>query len=344
MRTIDKIPVNHQLLEDINYITPEQPVAFYKAELHFHQTDKIPWHWHPALQMILIKEGPVRCHVGEENFILNNGDGVLINMNQLHRYYPLGKNEEQTGEKQGNKKREPKREMEKSDRPNVVKALNIVFLPEFIAAPSSLAYKKYVEPLMMNAGHPCFILRRQIPWQKKILRLYEEAFLMEDEEKKQPCYELQVHERISAMWREIFTHREEFPCRDVTKNKVTSQIRIKQMISYIDQHFHERISLEDIAEAASISKREALRCFRENMGKTPFSYLTEYRVNQGKNKLLSGNDTVLEIALACGFDSASYFNRVFRRYVNMTPLQFRRQMIPSERQENTAEEGKKSHL
>ena len=70
------------------------------------------------------------------------------------------------------------------------------------------------------------------------------------------------------------------------------------------------------------------------MRKTPFHYLLEFRVNQAKNLLVSGDEAVVEIALACGFESASYFNRVFRRCVGMTPSEFRRRMWQSEQEEN----------
>ena len=315
MRIIDRIPVNNKLLQDINYITNERPIAFYKTELYFHQTDRIPWHWHPALQMVLIKEGRACYHVGERKFILESGDGILVNINQLHRYYPVADLPAQEGP------------AEENSQSQMVKSYSIVFLPEFIAAPLSLAYKKYVEPLLLDEGQPCLLFRQQVLWQKEVLELYQEAFAIEDQEEKALCHELEVHERISAMWRKIFIHRKEFRHSDMPKGKIISQVRMKQMISYIDQHFEEKITLEDIAGAACIGKREALRCFKENMGRTPFSYLMEYRISQGKNKLIYSDDTVVEIALSCGFESASYFNRVFRRYVQMSPLQFRRQML-----------------
>ena len=88
MRTVENIPVDSQLLEDIHYINLEKPVAFYHAWLKPGEENKIPWHWHPAMQISRLKEGEGRFFVGDMKFKLKAGDGIIVNVNQLHRYCP----------------------------------------------------------------------------------------------------------------------------------------------------------------------------------------------------------------------------------------------------------------
>lgn len=325
MRNVTKISVNNKLLENIDYINQERPIEFYKVNLKFHNTDQIPWHWHPVFQLAKVKEGSAHYYVGEEDFLLEEGDGILINVNQLHRYDPVevfpeskAASDKTTGDLW---------------RSVSVRMINIMFLPEFIAATYTLAYKKYVEPILIEGDYPCFVLRKNVVWQKEILDLFEDAFLLE-ENRSELCYEMKVHEYMSKMWRGLWKNKDWFSKKHVSKGKVISQVRMKQMMMFINENYKEKLTLEEIAAAACISEREALRCFKENMRKTPFHYLLEFRVNQAKNLLVSGDEAVVEIALACGFESASYFNRVFRRCVGMTPSEFRRRMWQSEQEEN----------
>ena len=300
MRTVESIHVDNQLLEDIHYINPEKPVAFYHSLLNPDEENKIPWHWHPALQLGRLKEGEGRFFVGDMQFKLKEGDGILININQLHRYSP------------------------EANQP--LHLINVLFLLEFVAPPASLAYKKYVEPMLREESRPCFVLRQEIDWQKELLDLYERAFQLEESEPHATGYELEVHEMCSRFWRGILTHLEQFPRWEANSHKITSQVRMKQMLTFIAENYSEKIALDDIAASACISTREALRCVRENMWKTPILYLTEYRIEKAKQELLAGDKTIVDIAFSCGFDSASYFNRVFRKHAGMTPMEYRKRM------------------
>ena len=77
MRTVENIPVDSQLLEDIHYINQEKPVAFYHAWLKPGEENKIPWHWHPVMQIGRLKEGEGRFFVGDMQFKLKEGDGII---------------------------------------------------------------------------------------------------------------------------------------------------------------------------------------------------------------------------------------------------------------------------
>ena len=85
------------------------------------------------------------------------------------------------------------------------------------------------------------------------------------------------------------------------------------------------MSLEEIADAASVGKREALRCFQACMQKTPFEYLMEYRIEMSKKLLKDSEETVMEIAMATGFSSAAYYGKVFREACGMTPGAYRKE-------------------
>ena len=96
------------------------------------------------------------------------------------------------------------------------------------------------------------------------------------------------------------------------------------MCTYIQTHYAQPIGLDDIAKAASISISEANRCFKDNMSMTPYEYLTDYRIMMAKYLLATTNDSVLSVALQCGFTQSSYFSGVFKKRTGMLPSQYRK--------------------
>ena len=73
-----------------------------------------------------------------------------------------------------------------------------------------------------------------------------------------------------------------------------------------------------------ISKRVCFRLFRENLHMSPIEYITSYRLNKARQRLIGTNETITQIAYNCGFGSSSYFGKVFREYFDDTPANYRK--------------------
>lgn len=95
--------------------------------------------------------------------------------------------------------------------------------------------------------------------------------------------------------------------------------RIKDVLRLIRNHYHEEISLDDMATSAHMNKRYFCRYFREMMGKTPIQYLNYYRVECACELLSTSERTISEVAMSCGFSNISYFVRVFGAHKGTTP-------------------------
>ncbi|MCS2608788.1 AraC family transcriptional regulator [Halomonas dongshanensis] len=93
--------------------------------------------------------------------------------------------------------------------------------------------------------------------------------------------------------------------------------------AYIHAHLTQDISLEEISQAAHLSKYHFLRLFRQHYGITPHQYVINCRINAARAALLEGASLV-DVALRYGFSDASHFNRRFKRIFGMTPSQYRR--------------------
>ncbi len=98
----------------------------------------------------------------------------------------------------------------------------------------------------------------------------------------------------------------------------TQRIALKAM-AYIHQNYTEPISRSDVAAHVGLSERHLTRIFHQEVGMTLVTYLNRYRVRQAKALLDSGAKGITEIAIEVGFSSSTYFNRIFREEVGVSP-------------------------
>ena len=94
--------------------------------------------------------------------------------------------------------------------------------------------------------------------------------------------------------------------------------------NYIDDHFSEDLSLEQLASKFYISKFYLTREYKKIYGKTIFQHIITARINYGKKLLRFSDKSVEEIAHLCGFNDQSYFARQFKKAENLTCFSYRK--------------------
>lgn len=99
---------------------------------------------------------------------------------------------------------------------------------------------------------------------------------------------------------------------------------IMKSIEWMRENVAEKITADDMAKRADMSRSTYFRLFAKMFGTTPGEYLLGYRLRLAKKLLRSTDDTVLGIALACGFFDSSHFIRSFRKQEGVSPERFRR--------------------
>jgi len=97
------------------------------------------------------------------------------------------------------------------------------------------------------------------------------------------------------------------------------------MTGFIFQNYTEKITLDAIAAAGYVCRSKCCQLFSEYIGKTPNAYLTGYRIGKSCEMLKESNMTVVEVAMAYGFQSPSYFTHVFQKETGLTPKEYRKQ-------------------
>ncbi|WP_306117803.1 MULTISPECIES: GlxA family transcriptional regulator [unclassified Roseitalea] len=99
--------------------------------------------------------------------------------------------------------------------------------------------------------------------------------------------------------------------------------RVLEIIELMEANLAEPLSLLEIADRVRLSRRQIERLFRQEMGRSPARYYLEIRLDHARNLLLQSAMPVVEVAVACGFVSASHFSKCYREAYAKSPLQER---------------------
>ncbi len=98
---------------------------------------------------------------------------------------------------------------------------------------------------------------------------------------------------------------------------------MKKAISFISQHYSEPISLNYVANEVHLNPAYFSTLFKKEIGLSFKEYLNHVRIEESKRLLANSNFSIIDIAIAVGFEDQSYFSKVFKKYTGMTPKQFR---------------------
>lgn len=98
-----------------------------------------------------------------------------------------------------------------------------------------------------------------------------------------------------------------------------------QIKEYLDEHFVEKISLDNLSERFFINKYYLTRIFKEAYGLTISHYIMEKRITQAKKLIRFSEMTMDEIAESVGMSDANYFSRAFRKIEGVSPTEYQKQ-------------------
>ena len=99
--------------------------------------------------------------------------------------------------------------------------------------------------------------------------------------------------------------------------------RLNRVLDYIGDNLASELSLCDLASIAGMSSHHFIEMFRRSTGQAPYRYILLQRIERAKENLRDPKASVFEAGMNAGFQNASHFARVFRRFVGTTPSQFR---------------------
>ena len=135
-------------------------------------------------------------------------------------------------------------------------------------------------------------------------------------------YEILVQVELMQMLFILLDNLRDRVCEtDLVQSK--DAVRIKQMLGFIHQHYAQPLTVSQIASVSSVSESECYRCFRKVLDTSPIDYLLQYRIRAAAGLLSSTDMSVSDVCFATGFNSPSYFAKVFRQELLVSPRKYR---------------------
>lgn len=173
-------------------------------------------------------------------------------------------------------------------------------------------YEKYRE----RGGGPVITTKRADAFSRQWQRLYETAGNFNH------IRDMHINEQLSSLLTLLMAEswHPELQTKAAPKRQNLQQIK-----DYLDLHYAEKITLDDLSARFFVNKYYLTRIFREQFGTTINAYLTACRITRAKNLLRFSDLSLEEIARTCGLQNANYMNRVFRKVEGVGPGDYRRQ-------------------
>lgn len=263
----------------------------------------VHWHWHDEVEFQYIQKGQAYITCDEDNISVSEGDIVFINQSVRHFITPMGT--------------------------DGFIFSSVIVNPSFILGFGQLELEsKYINPIIANRTfNHLKITSGQSLYQQFLQPLKQLIALNKD---YPSGYELLSKACILQLWKLIY---DQLPLQTSASSKISARTanqdaqRAKQAMIYIQEHFMESVTLDEIADSILVSKSECCRCFKRATGLSPIEYLMKYRITEAaKSMHRKTHESISEIAGSVGFNNISYFNKTFKKIMNCTPTEYRRSL------------------
>ena len=290
--------ITNQFQKELKQHGNEQfPFLVSYQKLSEYESGSFMWHWHPEIEITYVQKGTMSYKVNHMVYHLKEGDIVFNNSGALH-----------SGTMENQK--------------------DCAYIP--VTFDSRLIYgffqstvnSKYVDPVIQDSMLPAICIDQSEPWHKP----FREYLLriIDLDEKKPDFYELDITICLQSMWRLLLEHITYEP--QASRENSLEYDRIKKILSYIEENYQNKITLNDIAGHIHLCESECTRLFKRHMNTTLFAFLQEYRIERSLADLLDPGCSMAEAAAGAGFNDSNYYSKVFVRIKGCAPSVYRKKM------------------
>lgn len=256
-------------------------------------------HFHQEYEIYLLLKGQRQIFFDNRAYIAEPGSLILVDSGQIHMSHSV----------QGDPTAEYERLILYIDR-SKVEQYDRVF-PEL----------KMAEFIHRHYGI-YKLSERQLA---SILQMYRQV--MQEMDDQLPCSQTAVDLKIIGAFIDFW--RENTPVsflQDKNSKNTGKYTAVYAVSDYVSTHFCENITLDDLASRFYISKYYLSRSFREVTGVGISEYVNILRVQRAQSLLQDKGMTISQVAAAVGFESISYFEKIFKRHLALAPAQYRKQL------------------
>ncbi|MBR1684958.1 MAG: helix-turn-helix domain-containing protein [Clostridia bacterium] len=297
MSCFGQLPNNASLLR---YNLDDFPVYAAHERLSDHLASRMLVHWHTDFELVHVRSGCFIYTVDSCSFPMHAGDFLFINARQLHG-------------------------IEACEGQDC--AYSVVLIEPGILSASPTLQEKVIAPMLHSDAFPYVLLRGEeanslSDITESIIRAFSAAQEITSPSRL-PELLLSItasaHQALGLLY--PYYLKVEGPSPAAGSRSLQS---LRRMLSFIAEHYPEKLTLAQIAREGHMSPTGCNRLFRQYLQQTPVAYLLDYRLDAAASLLLNTEESIASIALSCGFSQQSYFSRMFVRRYSLSPAAYRK--------------------
>lgn len=251
-----------------------------------------PLHWHEAIEILFPLNGDADITIEGKKYRLLERQLIVINSSKVHSTFSYTKT-------------------------HMFVCIQI----------STKLIQKYMADIDLYQIHcvPEEITDEQMPHYQKLCQMVENLTRLYIEDA--PAYMLESEGIILQMLAHILRYFSVSAApRSDSANMLTME-RLREIITYVDEHYKEPITLQEVADLLGIGKEYFCRFFKKNMGMSFLNYLNEVRVSHIYQDIQNSDAPIAEIIEANGFSNQKLFNKTFKELYGCTPSAVRKNVI-----------------
>ena len=281
------------------------PCAYYHFCNPSHRL-RVRHHWHEEVEIVYLRHGSFKLDINMEPYGTDRECFLFINSGELHSLRSLS--------------------MEFDEQAVVFSPSMLLFqdydsIDESILLPltqNKLTFPRFLDQTspFFSAFRSCYQQISHIFSQSKETLITGEQILTDD-----VISQLQIKAGILQLIGILMEAGLMCQSPRTESQKITA---IKTVLSYITDHYHEKLYVQDLASQVNMNEQYFCRFFKRSIGKTPIDFINDYRLNKVIRLLETGDAQITEIYLECGFNNMGNFQRLFKRKTGITPLQYRK--------------------
>lgn len=271
-------------------IKSDFPIKIGRKEYH-EQGPVFKEHWHEELMIFYVDKGAAIIHCNSQSVPVSAGDVVVINCNDIH--------------------------YTENCCDHLVETYLCIDFTFLLSHKDDVCQTKYITPLLQNR------IRFQTKIENDNELVNQIHYLLNEYEQKNLGYELSIKAGLYRVLVMLMCYT--VPVTDEIKNRQHHQLR--PVLKYIDDHYDQKITLQDLAAMANLSPHHLCRLFKSITGLPPITYINHLRINAAMKLLQQQRLPIGEVALTVGFNDSNYFSRLFKKYKNISPTNVTKALI-----------------
>lgn len=256
-----------------------------------------PFHSHPELELVYVKESFGKRIIGNSVMPFEPGDMVFLGSDLPHVWL--------------------NDEMYYQGISTLKANAIVVYFSKDIFGPAFYELKETqkINELFFQAGKGISIIGKT---NKQIAKKLEKLLLKKDFEVIIGLFE--ILSLLSESQDRVYINNEAYS----TAHKDSKKDRLSEVFQYVNENYKKDIVLIEIAAIANMTPTSFCRMFKLKTKKSFVEYLNEIRVSKACKFLLETDLSMSEIAYECGYKTASNFNKLFKKFMGMTPSEFKK--------------------